>query len=189
MFGIKLNSGKFPSMERDKTVYAPLRDGESSPSEKDSDRDHEEHLYVHTARKKSSRLFSCSVILLLVVTNVLTIAGLVATKYLMVQMDAVEPEYIPKSAGESLPHRCETGAELLLQLVFKRCLQNGSGLTGGLSTRTRTSPKPMLYGTTSIQLMVSLLWTASGRRASTGQTRCLYPPIRARTCICWKRII
>lgn len=179
-----MKSGIFPSMERDKSVYASLRGGASSPSEKDSDRDYEEHLYASPARKKWSKLFPCCVIILLIMTNALTIAGLVATKYLSVQIDAVEPKYTPKSAGETLLHRRETSTKLLLQPVSNPCPRNGSASIGGLSTRIRTSPKLMLCGTTSTQLTASLPWTASGRRARTGQTRCPILPIRARTCIC-----
>ncbi|KAF2734831.1 hypothetical protein EJ04DRAFT_436316 [Polyplosphaeria fusca] len=101
MFGIKFSSSKFPYMERDKTVYAPLRDGTSSPSEKD----YEEPLYMRPRNRKNSTWFSCAVICLLLLTNILTIAGLFATKYLLVQLDAAQPEYTPTSAArvDTLP--------------------------------------------------------------------------------------
>lgn len=102
MFGNKLNLAKFSRTEQDKTVYAPLRDGASSSSEKDSERDDDELIFARST-KKPHRLFSFFVTLLLVVTNILTIAGLLATKHLTVQLDAVEPEYTPKSAGKLFP--------------------------------------------------------------------------------------
>lgn len=95
MFGIKLMAPKIPYMERDKTVYAPLRDGNSSPSEKDF----EEPMYLRASKKKRFGLFNYAVILLLVVTNICTVLGLLGVKYLIVQVDASEPEYTPKSAG------------------------------------------------------------------------------------------
>ncbi|ORY18125.1 hypothetical protein BCR34DRAFT_621516 [Clohesyomyces aquaticus] len=77
MFGIKFGSSKFPYIERDKSVYSALIGG--------SDR--------------QARLFSCAVIGLLLITNICTILGLLATKYLTHQLDAAEPEYTPKSAA------------------------------------------------------------------------------------------
>jgi hypothetical protein len=102
MFGYKLKLGKFSSLERDETVYAPLRDGTSSPSEKGSEGDHEEISYARTTRKRPQRLFPFCVILLLFMTNIMTIASLVATRKLTGQLDAVEPEYTPKSAGKKV---------------------------------------------------------------------------------------
>lgn len=100
MFGYKLNLGKLSSTERDETVYAPLRDGASSPSEKGSERDHEEISYTRPVKERSQRILPFFIVLLLLVTNIMTIASFVATKYLTVQLDAAEPEYTPKSAGK-----------------------------------------------------------------------------------------
>ena len=108
MFGIKFSTSKFPYMERDKTVYAPLRDGDSSRSERDCD----EPMYLRPAKKKSVGVFNYVVIILLLVTNICTIAGLLAMKYLIVQKDASEPEYTPKSAGSCSLTSCKTSTDI-----------------------------------------------------------------------------
>lgn len=95
MFGLGSKSSKSVPPDRDESVYSPLQDQSSSASEKD----YEEHVYDSPKRKKASRWFSHTVVCLLLVTNVLMATGLAASRYLIVQLEAKEPQYTPKSAG------------------------------------------------------------------------------------------
>lgn len=102
MFGFKFGSKRFPYLDKDKTVYAALRggDGESSPSE---DGEFEEKApFPRPTTRQQGRLWKIFVILLLILTNALTLAGLLAAKRHNTQMDAAEPLYTPKSYCKSL---------------------------------------------------------------------------------------
>lgn len=98
MFGAKLLSTKLPFNKRDSSVYAALRGGSEDDSSSPSEKDFEEPAYVRR-RPSNSSAFSYAVILLLVSTNFLSILGLFASKHLLGERRAVEPEYTPKSAG------------------------------------------------------------------------------------------
>jgi hypothetical protein len=100
MFGTKLFSNKPAFDKRNSSAYAALRGGagdddSSSPSEKEFD----EPMFTRQRSNKRMTAFNCAVILLLVVTNILTVIGLFATKHLINNGLAGEPKYTPKSAG------------------------------------------------------------------------------------------
>ena len=99
MFGAKLISKTLPFNNRDSSVYAALRGGSEDDSSLPSEKDFEEPVFARKRSSKSGKVFSCAVILLLVSTNILTFTGLLATKHLLGEKGAAEPEYTPKSAG------------------------------------------------------------------------------------------
>ncbi|KAF2805007.1 uncharacterized protein BDZ99DRAFT_451564 [Mytilinidion resinicola] len=94
MFGFKFGSKRFPFMEREKTVYAALRDGASSPSDDDLE---EKNSYARPTSTMPGRLWRISVVLLLLATNLSTLIALITTKQLAAQIDSGDPVYTPKS--------------------------------------------------------------------------------------------
>lgn len=102
MFGFKFNNKSMPYMEKDKTIYAPLREGRS-PSSDDSDHEDKTMSYS-TPSGRSPRFWKISVLALLIVTNISTLAGLVAVNHLTKEVkdhEALESEYAPKSWGKT----------------------------------------------------------------------------------------
>jgi hypothetical protein len=101
MFGFKFSAKNLPYMEQGKTVYAPLRTGSSSTSDKGDYED--KTIFVSAPVGRSPRFWKFSVILLLIITNISTLAGLFATKHLTDEMkadNALEIHYAPKSWGK-----------------------------------------------------------------------------------------
>ena len=98
MFGIKLKKFGFPYVEQDKEVYAPLKtgDGSSSPSKHEFN---EKVDFIRPMTKQPSQILNWSIILLLFITNILTVIGFAYTKR-MLEHDEAANEYMPKSAGE-----------------------------------------------------------------------------------------
>ncbi|KAF2176462.1 hypothetical protein K469DRAFT_698429 [Zopfia rhizophila CBS 207.26] len=105
MFGFKVGSNKFPYLERDNTAYAALRGEYTAGSASPSEKDYEENIFIRPVSRSSSRLWSCLIISLLITTNICTLFGLFAIRYLTTQLDAAESEYTPNSAArvETLP--------------------------------------------------------------------------------------
>ena len=101
MFGFKFTGKNMSYVEQDKTVYAPLRDGISSPSD---DGDHEEkNIFVRAPVRRPPLFWKFSVIVLLIVTNISTLVGLLATKHLTYEIEAdnaLNIDYAPKSWGK-----------------------------------------------------------------------------------------
>jgi hypothetical protein len=80
-------------------VYTSLRDGATSPSEQD---ELMEKVLVVPASRRAGRVWRIFVILLLVLTNILSLSALFITKHISSEIEAAEPEpeITPKSWGK-----------------------------------------------------------------------------------------
>lgn len=103
MFGFKSSPGKVPHMERDRTVYAALRNGASSPSD-NADYEEKDDVFSRPMKKSTGQFWRMAVIFLLMTTNIATLYAVFAMKHLTHAVDAADPTYTPKSYSESLHH-------------------------------------------------------------------------------------